>query len=431
MSHPDPSTVLDGNLLHLWQQTAFDAGMRGVDPPAGYGWQEGLAPALPDGSYVVAPQYFFSPAGGDDAVWINNALTSASAANTGFSNGGVVRLMPVVYKQQTPVVIPASNQSLLGPGGSQSATLTCTASSSIAAQIIVGQSAVLQRVTVSGIQTFGNANSGHSVQWRASNSKLADMILQNPSGDCLHIDPNTIGGAAEQDVFSNILGITPAGYGWWSDKITDSDAYSITMDGGPANTLGGNIGFNITAGANIRFHGCHAYLFTNGGMQMAGSQHSMIGGELESNGTADLIVNGAIFCTFSQVVFYDQANSSPPSQHIHVTGSAAHIDIADCPWYPALYTVPSFITVDAGSTAYAHDCLRYNPTGLQTPPTYTSGTATTNPFPFRVRVVAGSSATLTALNGTTLGTALTEVELGPGESVTPTGAGGSWQWFGL
>ena len=114
MPAPDPATVRDGRLLAMWPQLSFEAGFPGVDPPAGYGWAQGLAPALPDGSYVVAPQYFFNPAGGDDAVWVQNALTQA-AANTGFSQGARVRLMPVTYNFNSSVTL-GLNQYVQGSG---------------------------------------------------------------------------------------------------------------------------------------------------------------------------------------------------------------------------------------------------------------------------------------------------------------------------
>ena len=112
MPAPDPATVRDGRLLAMWQQLTWSAGMGGVDPPAGYGWAQGLAPALPDGSYVVAPQTFFTPGGGDDAVWIQNALTQA-AQLTGGMNGGKVRLMPLNYQCQSMITMPG-NSALIG-----------------------------------------------------------------------------------------------------------------------------------------------------------------------------------------------------------------------------------------------------------------------------------------------------------------------------
>jgi hypothetical protein len=68
-----------------------------------------------------------------------------------------------------------------------------------------------------------------------------------------------------------------------------------------------------------------------------------------------------------------------------------------------------------------------NPIGALTPPTYTSGSATTNTFPYIVRVnVQGSTAI--AINGTATGLLTGSFVLAPGETITPTGVAGSWTW---
>jgi hypothetical protein len=72
----------------------------------------------------------------------------------------------------------------------------------------------------------------------------------------------------------------------------------------------------------------------------------------------------------------------------------------------------------------------YNPVGfLASPPTYTNGSASTNPFPFPVMVVV-AGATDVQINGTDTGSGAGSYVLGRGQTITPTGAG-SWVWFGL
>jgi hypothetical protein len=375
--------------------------------------------ALQNGLNVVPPS------GGDDTSALQAAINAAATAGQ-----GAIFLLPGVYRISAPLTIDSNNIAITG-AGQHATTISCIAGSAITAMLEVGSSQIVQYITVSGLQIFGNAFSGHNVIWRASSSVIRDVVLQNPPGDCLHIDPSTLGGEANQCVFDNVQGITPGGDGVYTDgHLFDSDFIAGWFDGGTnPSTPGGGTGLIIN-GANIRVHGTHAYLFAGGGASVTGTDIAFFGAELESNAVADLIINNAHLCSFVGVALYDHANPSPPSQHIHVTGNSSNIDIASCMQGVDTYSVPSFIVVDSGSRAKVHDCPGYNPVGALTAPTYTSGTATTNTFPVRCRVfVAGSTAV--AVNGTATGLATGTFELVPGETITPTGASGSWTWFGL
>jgi hypothetical protein len=78
-------------------------------------------------------------------------------------------------------------------------------------------------------------------------------------------------------------------------------------------------------------------------------------------------------------------------------------------------------------TSFIANNTTANPIGALTPPTYTSGSATTNTFPYIVRVnVQGSTAI--AINGTATGLLTGSFVLAPGETITPTGVAGSWTW---
>lgn len=148
----DPRTVLDGRLLANWQQLGAGAAMAGGDPPAAFGFDPGIAPALPDGSYVVAPQALFGSAA-DDAVWINNALVQAKQ-NTGGAAGGLVRLMPYRYNIQTTVQIPAG-ASLVGIPSATNKTSP-------------SKGTVLR---------LANGANTHMVQFAGANGYLADVEL--------------------------------------------------------------------------------------------------------------------------------------------------------------------------------------------------------------------------------------------------------------
>lgn len=92
------------------------------------------------------------------------------------------------------------------------------------------------------------------------------------------------------------------------------------------------------------------------------------------------------------------------------------------------YTTPYSFALGSGSRVSGN--LGINPVGALTAPTYTSGTATSNTFPYEVRVnVSGSTAI--SINGAPTGLATGSFVLGPGETITPTGSGGAWTWSGL
>jgi hypothetical protein len=92
------------------------------------------------------------------------------------------------------------------------------------------------------------------------------------------------------------------------------------------------------------------------------------------------------------------------------------------------YTTPYSFALGSGSRVSGN--LGINPVGALTAPTYTSGTATPNTFPYEVRVnVSGSTAI--SINGAPTGLATGSFVLGPGETITPTGSGGAWTWSGL
>ena len=191
----DPALVRDGRFLAAWEQLTAPE-FRGIDPPAGYGWQQGLAPALPDGSYVVAPQYLFSPTAGDDAVWINNAITQGG--QTGVATGGtmpgvVVRLMPLSYNMLSgPAIVDRNAVTLRGAawGGT---ILKCGYTTAQSALLIVGNTQIVTQPVVTDLVLDANSNADCNHGWvlRAEVPYGSNVTVKNlnSNGDMFHFSP--------------------------------------------------------------------------------------------------------------------------------------------------------------------------------------------------------------------------------------------------
>jgi hypothetical protein len=185
------SLVEDPYLVSLgarqaWHQTVADAGMPGLPPPdpvAAFGYQQGIAPALPDGSYVVAPQSLFGGPSGVDGTWITNAFTQASQY-TGGGDGALVRLMPLTYLVAPSTLIMDANykQFLLGPG--DSAAILSVVGSSAGPGITIKNSAGSyngnsQRAGLRNVRIDGTSAPSGSTGIQAGDS--GRMMMENVS----------------------------------------------------------------------------------------------------------------------------------------------------------------------------------------------------------------------------------------------------------
>lgn len=370
----------------------------------------------------------------------NSGVTDLANVENALANEQFVWAAPGVFNVNGGMTGVQTDQTFVG-SGLHTTSFAYKGTVGVPAMLDVGPSAVVQNTTIGGFQLFGNAYCGHGLRYRSAISVLRDVISQNMIGDAshgtgvladaFHLDPATLATSINEINWENFYAIKPTNYGFFHDNVNDSNFYSYTGNGGGTSTLGGNQGLYASAGADNRWYGAHCYLWTNGGAHDSGTSHSYLAGEMESNGTADFIFDASHHAVVTQMAFYDHANSTPPTQHILVENSSGHLDVGDCDYRLDTYTVPNFQTTQTGSSAWFHDNRNYNPVGfLASQPTYVAGTALQNPNPGPSRVfVAGTTAV--AIGGTPTGLVSGTFVLGYNETITPSGAGGSWTWFGL
>lgn len=389
----------------------------------------------PDESLVVWPK---DPASGDDdAFFIQSAYNwTKKLYLVSESFGGIYRVL------QQPIALD-STQVLRG-SGLHSTTIVSHATSNLPAMIQVGAADFPTYVSLSGFQVFGNAHSGYGVQWRGSSSNMRDVVIQSTQLAGLYCDPETLGGSASDCEFKNVFVTHPGTDGVYLGKFFDSDLYNVICDGGTSgdSVAGSSIGFNCSSlSSNNRLHGCHAFLFVNGGMNMAGTEFWMGGGELESNGdgtagTADLILNGGHRNSYTGVSFYQFAMNNPPAQEILFTNSASDNDISQCIWTNnGVVKTAAFYGFGTGANTNnrIRACPNFNPLGALSAgvPSYTTGSATANPFPFEVMVFLANT-TGCQIGGVSTGGSPTMVILSPSQTIQPSDSGGgSWKWFGM
>jgi hypothetical protein len=171
--------------------------------------------------------------------------------------------------------------------------------------------------------------------------------------------------------------------------------------------------FECSTGSAVMVFGAASIVFEN--CQVYNSLH---GFDLEAG--SDLVIQGCTNGAYSPCVLGVVLGSA-------MTGTYS---IHDNDWNNVTSAVSNNAPTSTNQISRLENNTGYNPVGiLSPPPAYTSGSATTNPYPFAVMVVV-SGASGVSINGTNTGAGAGSYFLGRGQDITPFGSG-SWTWFGL
>jgi len=239
---------------------------------------------------------------------------------------------------------------------------------------------------------------------------ISDIILDNIDGDrALKFEA---GEATARLTRGQIRNIWATGQGGGPGGITcfvNEQPGAVIWD---LNFSGCN--FECSTGAAVAVNGASFIEFDN--CKVSGSQRGFAIGA-SSNITIQGCKNGPYGPNQTDVVIYDS-----------MTGP---FFVHDNDWDSfSVRAVENDASAAVNQVSRLENNYGYNPVGfLASPPTYTDGVASTNPFPFSVMVVV-TGATDVQINGTDTGSGAGSYVLGRGQTITPTGSG-SWVWFGL
>lgn len=390
------------------------------------------------GSFAVTAGF----AGQVEHIWLapsgdTSGAKDADAINTVFATGRqcVVHLLPGNFWINTPILITNSFQGLQGSGQPFVSTIIATFAGFTNQMVLVsGAAAPLNQVTIRDLALKPNSNTAHGIVFRSNNGLVENVIVQSQAGspwtgDAFHLalDALPVTSVFDVTMINCYAQLGKAGSSGANGFLVDAnfnscELYACRAQGGTAAaTSGGAWGFQVFGG-NIKLFACHAFEWFSGGMVISGNSCQVIGGEYETNG------GGGGFGLGLRL-------SGPHNRIIGASFYANNsVDIQELAGADFTRAIGNDLQSGTGvAIVGTHSVFRdnagYNPVGHLAAPTYTSASAATNTFGVPVRVfVTGSTAV--AINGTATGLASGSFELQPGETITPTGAGGSWQWFG-